>query len=729
MNSSTVRLTPSAHAVRVVRSAIVRSAVALAIVSSLVACSGDEDLDQELPADAGDVPPNTESVQGDAGRFLFSVGGVVEGLAGTVVLQLGEEQVTVTKNGAFTFERRLRTGSDYEVVVAQQPENEFCIVDGGQGTVGTDDVADIAVFCEAGNAGITGLVLSVGEVEPAFSAGTTRYRVDVPLWIEQIGLAPELTDSDVDVYFNSEEYRGEPTVIALEPGQNTVEVETRAESSETRTYTVEIYRATAVVEAAYGKANAPSEAAQLGSSMSLDGKWLAVGAPGHSSDAVGINGDEGNLNRSLSGAVYIFERDDEGWKQQAFIKAANPDAEDLFGFAVALRGNTLVVGAPEEDGDSPGVNGDDSSNEIATSGAVYVFERTGADWAQVAYLKAAEPTESASFGHSVALDRVALGGAAVPGGNGALWRLVVGAYHDRSSGVGFNPAEQDMAAPYSGAAYIFDNDGSGWMQTAHLKASNTDPGDAFGTSVALADNVVVVGAPEEQSAGQGSDADPADDSAMFSGAAYVFDYDVQNATWAQTAYLKADNSAADFRFGTALSIDGQTIAVGSLTEPSARTGVNPEAGNTDAPEAGSVHIFDRDAEGKWTQSAYLKASNSDQRDHFGAVLELRGNALAVAAPLEASAQPGIQPPQDDNTAPGAGAVYLFFRNDGEWSQQAYLKASNAQPGDNFGLGIGFDGVQLAVGAPYEDSSAGGITSENGGPNNAARAAGAVYWFR
>jgi hypothetical protein len=169
--------------------------------------------------------------------------------------------------------------------------------------------------------------------------------------------------------------------------------------------------------------------------------------------------------------------------------------------------------------------------------------------------------------------------------------------------------------------------------------------------------------------------------------------------------------------------------VGSLTEPSARTGVNPEAGNTDAPEAGSVHIFDRDAEGNWTQSAYLKASNSDQRDHFGAVLELRGNALAVAAPLEASAQPGIQPPQDDNTAPGAGAVYLFFRNDGEWSQQAYLKASNAQPGDNFGLAIGFDGVQLAVGAPFEDSSAGGITSENGGPNNAARAAGAVYWFR
>jgi trimeric autotransporter adhesin len=483
------------------------------------------------------------------------------------------------------------------------------------------------------------------------------------------------------------------------------------------------------VEAAYGKANAPSESAQLGSSISLDGKWLAVGAPGHSSDAHGINGDEGNLDRPLSGAVYIFEQDDGGWKQQAFIKAAQPDAEDLFGFAVALKGNILVVGAPEEDGDSPGVDGDESSNETATAGAVYVFERSGSEWRQAAYLKAAEPSESASFGHSLALDRFR-----PKTGTNALWRLVVGAYHDGNSAVGVDPSERDMASPTSGAAYVFDNTGDGWKQTAYLKASNTDPGDAFGTSVALAGNTVVVGAPDEKSAGQGPSADPDDDSAFASGAAYVFAYDEANQAWTQSAYLKPDNSAADFRFGTTLTIEHSTIAVSALTEPSSRTGIDPEPGNLDAPEAGAVYVFDHDvfdhdAEGGWQQTAYLKASNSDVRDHFGAALGLRGNALAVGAPLEASAQPGIQPPQDDNTAPGAGAVYLFFRKDGEWSQQAYFKASNAQPGDNFGLALGFDGVQLAVGAPYEDSSAGGITSASGGPNNAARAAGAVYWFR
>jgi hypothetical protein len=310
-----------------------------------------------------------------------------------------------------------------------------------------------------------------------------------------------------------------------------------------------------------------------------------------------------------------------------------------------------------------------------------------------------------------------------------LWRLVVGAYHEANSAVGVNPGERDSASPTSGAAYVFDDTGDGWTQTAYLKASNTDPGDAFGTSVALAGNTLVVGAPDEKSAGQGPDADPDDDTAFASGAAYVFTHDDENGTWAQAAYLKPDNSGADFRFGAALSIADSTIAVGALTEPSSRTGINPEPGDTDAAEAGAVYVFDLTAEGAWQQSAYLKASNSDVRDHFGAAVTLRGNALAVGAPLEASAQPGIQPPQDDNTAPGAGAVYLFFRNAGEWQQQAYLKASNAQPGDNFGLALGFDGVQLAVGAPYEDSSAGGITSASGGPDNAARAAGAAYWFR
>jgi hypothetical protein len=689
------------------------------------ACGKDEDVAPTSGIDGGAEQQSAPGQQEEAGRFLFSVGGIVEGLGGTLKLGLGDEVIAIKKNGEFAFRQRLRRGTDYEVVVSEQPEGEFCFIDGGQGTVGDDDVGDVLVTCDEGNPGLTGLSLSSGEVSPSFTPETTRYRVDVPLWIEQVSMTPQLTDSDVKVEIDEEEYHGEPKLVSLEPGENSVVVQTHAENSEARKYTVDVYRATHVVEDAYGKANAPSEAAQLGSSLSLDGKWLAVGAPGHSSDAHGINGDENNLDRPLSGAVYIFEHDDKGWQQQAFLKASNPDEDDLFGFAVALKGNTLVVGAPEEDSDSPGVNGDEKNNNVATSGAVYVFRREGIEWKQLAYLKASDPTESASFGHSVALDRLASRGSK----GGPLWRLVVGAYHDGSASVGVNPEKRDTATPNSGAAYIFEDDGGGWAQTTLIKASNTDPGDAFGTSVALAGDLVLVGAPEEQGAGQGLEADPDDDTVFAGGAAYVFEFDGENARWAQQAYLKPENAAADFRFGTSLSLDGETVAVGSLTEPSARTGVNPEPGDVDAPEAGAVFVFDRDSDGVWKQSAYLKASNSDTRDHFGATVCLSGNALAVGAPLEASAQPGIQPPQDDNTAPGAGAAYLFFRKDGVWTQQAYLKASNAQPGDNFGLALGFDGVRLAIGAPFEDSSTGGVTSVGGGPNNATRAAGAVYWFR
>jgi cysteine-rich repeat protein len=127
---------------------------------------------------------------------------------------------------------------------------------------------------------------------------------------------------------------------------------------------------------------------------------------------------------------------------------------------------------------------------------------------------------------------------------------------------------------------------------------------------------------------------------------------------------------------------------------------------------------------------YFKASNSGSGDHFGQSVALSGDGhtMAVGAYAEDSSATGIDGNQADNSASGAGAVYVFVRNGAVWSQQAYVKASISGSGDYFGysLALSGDGDTLAVGADFEDSSATGIGANQ--PDNSAPDAGAVYLY-
>lgn len=697
-------------------------ALALSCCLGLTACAGDEefaandDLGDGGAGDAGVVSANPDV------RYL--VGGTVDGLVGTVVLSLNGELLELDENGPFSFRHGLEDGDKYEVEVAEQPDDEWCTVENDEGVIDGEPISDLFVLCDPENPGIEDILLSSGQLEPEFSPATTRYRVDVPLWIEGIAVTPDAVDSDIEITVSGERYRDDPLWLELALGQNTIEIETLAENGDRRTYTLDIHRATRVVEEAYGKATIPAASSQMTHCMSLWGDRVAVGAPGHSSASSGINGDENDESSPSSGAVYVFVRTETGWKQEAFIKPESPGDGDLFGFSVALVADTLVVGAPQEGGGSPGRNGDQDSNDTPQSGAVYVFEHDGEHWEQVAYLKTDEPVTGDELGRSIALQR---------DGELAARRIVAGAYHDKSSSGGVNPPSRDEAAPNSGAAYIFEHRDGDWTQVARLKASNPDPGDQFGASVSVSDRAVVVGAPWEASAATSDDPDQDDNEAMFSGAVYVFEHDADNDAWSQTAYLKAHNAAEQVRFGNALSADGNTLAVGAFTEPSAATGIDPDQDDDSAPEAGAVYIFDRSEDG-WEQTAYIKASNTGAGDRFGGAVALRHNALAIGASLESSAETGVSASttpgaQANDDALGAGAVYVYYRVDSVWTQHAYLKASNAQPGDNFGYSLGFDGTRLAIGAPYEDSAIGGISEDGGGPNNVATSSGAIYWFR
>jgi hypothetical protein len=393
---------------------------------------------------------------------------------------------------------------------------------------------------------------------------------------------------------------------------------------------------------------------------------------------------------------------------EAYLKASNTETIDAFGLSVALSGDTLAVGAFREGSIATGVNGNQADNSAENAGAVYVFRRSGATWAQEAYIKASNTDAGDQFGYSVAL-------------SGDI--LAVGARSETSNATGVNGNQADNSAFTSGAVYVFRRSGSTWAQEAYLKASNTGVGDSFGSAVALDGDTLAVSAISEDSNATSVNGNQADNSASSSGAVYVFRR--SGSTWAQEAYLKASNTEANDQFGASVALSGDTLAVGA-GEDSNATGVNGNQADNSANGSGAVYVFRRSGS-TWAQEAYLKASNTGANDLFGYSVALSGDTLAVGAYYEASNATGVNGNQADNSATDSGAVYMFRRSGSTWAQEAYLKASNTGAGDQFGHAVALDGDTLAVGARFERSNATGVNGNQA--DDSAQDSGAVYVFR
>ena len=163
---------------------------------------------------------------------------------------------------------------------------------------------------------------------------------------------------------------------------------------------------------AYVKASNTGQSDHFGASVALsrDGNTMAVSAHWEKSGANGINGDQADNSIPQAGAVYIFTRTGTTWTQQAYVKASNtgtaaPGDGDQFGYSIALSGSgdTLAVGAIAEDSAAQQIDGNQQDDSQRTSGAVYVFTRTGGTWAQEAYVKGSYVEVGDLFGFSVAL--------------------------------------------------------------------------------------------------------------------------------------------------------------------------------------------------------------------------------------------------------------------------------------------------------------------------------------
>ncbi|MCA9183886.1 MAG: hypothetical protein KDA51_20630, partial [Planctomycetales bacterium] len=298
-----------------------------------------------------------------------------------------------------------------------------------------------------------------------------------------------------------------------------------------------------------------------GSSVAISGETIVVGSP---------------LNADMKGAAYVFVRASGSWRLQAYLTASNADSGDEFGTAVAISGDRIVVGAVGESSSSTTIDNGQDDNTAFHSGAAYVFARNGAFWKQEAYLKASNTHAtnrlggSDNFGNSVAIS-----------GN----TVVIGAFWEDSNSTAIDTGEDDNSAPFAGAAYVFVHCGGSWRQQAYLKAFNTDAGDAFGTSVAISDETVVIGANWESSNSKTINSGQGDNSARCAGAAYVFDG--RDGSWCQRGYLKASNTDESDWFGTSVAISDRVVVIGAQWESSNSTAINSGQCDNSAEFAGA----------------------------------------------------------------------------------------------------------------------------------------------
>jgi len=352
-----------------------------------------------------------------------------------------------------------------------------------------------------------------------------------------------------------------------------------------------------------------------------------------------------------------------------------------------------------------------------------VFTRFKNTWRQSARLAAANAGLGDNFATALAIS-----------GDGNT--IAVGATGEDSSGTGVTASGLDNDEPESGAVYIFSRAADGtWSQSAFIKGSHSDRADLFGTSVALSTDgrTLAVGSLLDDSDDAGehvpalSCGSPAAGTACDAGAVDIYLRDL-GGNWSHGAYLRPAIVDGEDWFGSsvALSADGTRLAVGAIGEDSAAIGVDADALDNSAPESGAVYLFNG-TKSVWIQEAFVKASDVDAGDAFGAAVDFDNQArvLAVSARLEDGSAAGVSGMPNESLS-NAGAVFLFGRSSigDRWTQNRYIKAPNPGADDHFGgsfargaLALSGDATTLVVPAADED-----------GENDATPDAGAVYLY-
>ncbi len=357
----------------------------------------------------------------------------------------------------------------------------------------------------------------------------------------------------------------------------------------------------------------------FGYAVALDGDTVVIGAPYYDHYYTG--------GPYEAGAAYVFVRSGSTWVQQARLEPSDTGEYDHFGFAVALAGDTAVIGASGND-----------PNERVDAGAAFVFVRAGGVWTQQAKLTASDFTAHAEFGNAVAIS-----------GNTTL----VGAHRYTLSGYP------------TGVAYVFVRAGGVWTQQARLLPTASRA--AFGHSVAIDGDTAVIGASEDSNSGKTA-----------AGAAYMFLR--SGTTWGSRTRLTPYDAAAYAYFGISVAIAGDTAVIGAYGDD--------QPGKTDA---GSAYVFVRSGTA-WTQRFKLTAADAAAHDWFGNSVAIFGDTAVIGAYGD------DRPGKTD-----AGAAYVFRRSGTPWIQEAKLTVADGAPEDYFGYAVALNGSTAVIGATLDDT--------------------------
>lgn len=325
---------------------------------------------------------------------------------------------------------------------------------------------------------------------------------------------------------------------------------------------------------------------QFGWSVAIDGDTVVVGA--WLDDASGNN----------AGAAYVFQRDQGGvgnWGQVAKITGSDTTAADKFGYSVDIGGDSIIVGAPQDDPSG------------SASGAAYLFDRNEGgtnNWGEISKLTGSDTTTSDLFAYSVGID-----------GDHA----VVGSRFG------------DATLANMGSAFVYNrNEGgtSNWGQVKKLTASDAAINDQFGYSVAISGGTIAVGARLD------------DDGFSNTGSVYIFDQD-QGGTdnWGQLTKITADDGTAGAWYGASVSLDGDAIAVGAHF-----------AKNGGTNKVGAIYHHKRDQGGvdAWGQVDKLTAADGANNDRNGFSVGISNTRVISGAYLE-----------DPNATTSAGSAYVY----------------------------------------------------------------------
>lgn len=326
--------------------------------------------------------------------------------------------------------------------------------------------------------------------------------------------------------------------------------------------------------------------------------------------AVGVNNHD--AENPEAGAVYLFDASTGG-----VIATLEPDSgmpRDQFGWSIAIDNGVIAVGGISDNTNGP------------RAGAAYLFDADSGT--QIARLVPDDPSPETFFGFSIAIDDGIIG-----------------------VGVPFD----DHNGRQSGSAYLFDL--STRAQIAKLIPSDGETGDAFGTSIAIGNGIVVVGAPGD------------DDSGFDSGASYRFDA----LTGAPLAKLVPSDGALEDNFGISIAIDDGIVAVGA------------DGDRDNSIFSGSAYLFDVFT---GAQLAKLLPNDGAAQDFFGLSIAMDNGVVAIGART------------DGDNGIDSGSAYLFDVATGV--QIAKLLPSDGAANDQFGLSIAIDNGVIAVGSTLDD---------------------------